>query len=144
MKNKKLLRIRPTIRLTLVLVLTVISSSTAALAVRQYKVATLPERTLRKWAKITVMPVFPTESKNRKSQGVAVAEVQIDELGNVSKVEVLEAPDPPIAKALIVAIKQWKFEPGKDDSDGKPIRMQGKLTFYFVIEGQTAQVKNPN
>jgi TonB family protein len=46
---------------------------------------------------------------------VAVGGVQINERGEVTSVNVLEAPDESIEKALADALKQWKFEPAADN-----------------------------
>jgi TonB family protein len=125
------------------LTLLMLAFSAEALADGQYRVATVPEKTLRKWAKVVVMPTYPPESKKNNAQGVVVAELSIDETGTVKKVEILESPDDAIGKAVTNATKQWKFEPAIDDSTGKAIRLAGKLTFYFVIEGTAAYVRNP-
>ena len=109
----------------------------------QYKVATVPEKTLRKFAKTVVMPVYPDASQRDGAQGVAVAKLDINEEGTVNKVEVLEAPDDAIANALVTALKMWTFQRPIEDSTGKPIRLAGKLTFYFVIENGRGVVRNP-
>jgi TonB family protein len=109
----------------------------------QYKVATVPEKTLRKFAKVTVMPDYPPDSKRNGSQGVVVAELNINEEGVVEKVEILEAPDDSIGNAVSKATSRWTFEPAIDDATGKAIRLKGKLTFYFVIDSSGAYVRNP-
>lgn len=109
----------------------------------QYKVATVPEKTLRQFAKTVVMPEYPDASQRNGIQGVAIAEVNIDEEGAVKKVEILEAPNEAIGNAVVMAIKKWKFERPVDDSTGKAVRLSGKLTFYFVIENGRGIVKNP-
>lgn len=109
----------------------------------QYKVATVPEKTLRKFAKTVVMPQYPDASQRDGAQGVAVAQLDINEEGTVNKVEVLEAPDDAIANALVTALKMWTFQRPIEDSTNKPIRLTGKLTFYFVIEKGRGVVRNP-
>ncbi|MFN2407673.1 MAG: energy transducer TonB [Pyrinomonadaceae bacterium] len=111
--------------------------------VKQYRVATVPERTLRKFAKVVVMPNYPEDSKRKGSQGVAVALLNIDEEGTVKRVEILEAPDESIGDAVIKATQMWKFQPVTEDSTGKAIRLSGKLTFYFKIVAKAAFVENP-
>jgi len=115
---------------------------TAASAM-QYKVATVPEKTLRQFAKVVVMPVYPDASRRSGAQGVAVAELKIDEEGTVQKVQILEAPDDAIGNAVVMALKSWKFQRPVDDSTGKAVRLSGKLTFYFVIENGKGIVRNP-
>jgi TonB family protein len=101
----------------------------------------ISEISLRKRATKSVMPVFPEEARRRKAMGVAVAQVDIDERGEVEQVEILESPDPSIKDAVIAAIKQWKFKPATIND--KPVRIQGKLTFYYVIDDKGARVENP-
>jgi TonB family protein len=125
------------------LVLLALGLSVKASMSVQYKVATVSEKTLRKFAKVTVMPEYPTESKRNGSQGVAVAELSIDEQGGVQKVQILEAPDEAIGNAVVKATSLWTFQPGVEDSTGKAIRLSGKLTFYFVIDAAGAHVRNP-
>ncbi|HKO99601.1 MAG TPA: TonB family protein [Pyrinomonadaceae bacterium] len=124
------------------LLLIAISINVAATA-SQYKVATVSESTLREWAITIVLPTFPEESKKDNSQGVAVAQVTIDEAGAVTRAEILEAPDDAIAEAVKAGTMKWTFQPGTDDRDGKAVRLKGKLTFYYVIENGKAFVKHP-
>jgi protein TonB len=101
----------------------------------------LSEKSLRARAIKSVMPAYPDESKKRGSKGVAVARLEIDEQGDVTQVDVLESPDAHIKRAVTEATSQWKFNP--TTVGGQPVRVQGKLTFYFVIEGADARVENP-
>jgi TonB family protein len=110
---------------------------------RQYRVATVPEKTLRQFARIVVTPEYPDDSRRNGSQGVVVAQLNIDEQGVVSKVEILEAPDDSIANAVSKPTKMWMFQPAIDDSTGKAIKLSGKLTFYFVIDSSGAYVRDP-
>jgi len=105
------------------------------------KLIKVSEISLRKLATKTVLPDFPEEAKKRGAKGVAVAQLEVDEKGDVAQVEVLEAPDPLIKKAVADATKQWKFKPSA--SSGEPVRIQGKLTFYYVIDRNEARVENP-
>ena len=129
-------------RVPLCLVSLVMFSAPAVLGV-QYKVATVSEKTLRKFAKIVVMPQYPDASQRAGAQGVAVAQLDINEEGTVSKVELLEAPDEATGNAVVMAVKLWTFERPIEDTTGKPIRLSGKLTFYFVIENGRGIVRNP-
>lgn len=109
----------------------------------QYKVATVPEKTLRQFAKTVVMPIYPDIAQRNGVHGVAIAQLNIDEEGSVTNVEILEAPHESIGSAVVAAVKKWKFERPIDDSTGKAVRLSGKLTFYFVIENGRGVVKNP-
>ncbi|HVF21761.1 MAG TPA: energy transducer TonB [Pyrinomonadaceae bacterium] len=127
----------------LLLLLFAYASTVVGWTVKQYRVATVPEKTLRKFAKVVVMPNYPEDSRRKGSQGVAVALLNIDEEGTVKKVEILQAPDESIGNAVIKATQGWKFQPATEDSTGKAIRLSGKLTFYFKIVDKTAFVENP-
>ncbi|MGH9849777.1 MAG: energy transducer TonB [Blastocatellia bacterium] len=100
------------------------------------------EGLLRRNASNTIVPGYPAESKRRRAKGVAVAQLEIDESGNVAEIEVLEAPDRYTEEAMIKAVRQWKFPPVT--VGGKPRCVRGKLTFYFVIEQGKATVRSPS
>lgn len=102
----------------------------------------IAEKPLRKMARKTVMPDYPKEARKRGGKGVAVAQLEIDENGDVVKVEVLEAPDPLIYSAVESAVKAWKFNAATVKDRGR-VRVQGKLTFYFIIDKLGARVENP-
>ncbi|HLG17705.1 MAG TPA: energy transducer TonB [Blastocatellia bacterium] len=87
------------------------------------------------------MPDYPPRSAKNRATGVSVTELEINEAGNVERVDVLQAPDEYIEAALINAISRWKFEPSMHK--GRAWRVKGKLTFYFVVERGKARVMNP-
>lgn len=100
------------------------------------------EKSLRKIAVKTVMPTFPDESLKRGTKGVAVIELEIDVQGDVVYAKILEAPDTLTGEATIAAVKQWKFSPTTIGEH--PVKVQGKLTFYFVIDERGGgRVENP-
>jgi TonB family protein len=100
------------------------------------------EITLRKIALKTVMPDFPDVARKRKSRGVAVAQLGINENGDVIEVTVLEVPHPVLTDAVSKAVKLWKFKPLA--MDNKQVLVQGKLTFYYVIDQNgVGRVENP-
>ena len=101
----------------------------------------MPEQGLRGRATKTVVPIYPEESQKNGASGVSVTRIEVDEEGNVTEVEILQAPDRFIETALIEAIKEWKFQPF--DLNGNPRRLVGKLVFYFVIDGGKARVDSP-
>ena len=99
------------------------------------------ETVLRKRATRVVMPAYPARAKKLRAKGVAVGEVEIDGRGEVVSAKALEAPDESIEKALAEALAQWRFEPVVEN--GVSHNVKGKLTFYYVIEGDKFFVKNP-
>lgn len=88
-----------------------------------------------------LMPEYPEISRNRNATGVSVSRIEINESGEVKNIEVLQAPDQYIEAALVKSIGQWRFQPFTQK--GQPRSVRGKLTFYFLIEGGKAFVKNP-
>jgi len=103
---------------------------------------TINEVTLRRSAIRKVMPVFPKEAIKANAQGVAVAQIRLDEKGEVSFAEILQAPHESIAKATADAVRNWAFY-FNFTKDEKPICLKGKLTFYFVVENGTPLVRDP-
>jgi TonB family protein len=105
--------------------------------------AIVPEGVLRNLAKKMVMPEYPAESIKQGIKGRAVAQVDIDKGGNLTQVKIVETPDPRIEQAVVKAIKKWKFGRALAGEDKKSVRLRGKLTFYFVLDGGRARVENP-
>ncbi len=99
------------------------------------------EANFRKLAVKIIMPTYPEQSKKNGASGVAVIEIEIDESGKLSQTKVLEAPDKYIEKNVLSAIKKWEFK--ADSVNGKPVRVQSKLTFYFKIKQSVAYVLSP-
>lgn len=86
-------------------------------------------------------PIYPKESLEKGVSGVAVAEVLIGTHGKVEHVQVLEAPDAHIRKAVADAVTRSTFGPltaGPDSTERR--RIQGKLIFYFRIVGGTGRI----
>lgn len=128
-----------TIATSWILALSIFSKTVAMQGV----VATASEGSLRKIATKIVIPLYPQKSIKRKAKGVAVAQIMINQDGDVSKVEILEAPDSMISTSVTEAVSQWKFRSSKI-KDGPSVTVKGKLTFYFVIDDQgKGRVENP-
>lgn len=105
-------------------------------------VVTVGEDGIRRSAAKTVMPIYPEDARKKGIKGVAVVELQYNGKGDVTNTRILQSPDSATGKAVVDAVKQWKFKPSK--LEGKPISVRGKLTFYFVLNtnGNT-EVRNP-
>jgi TonB family protein len=108
---------------------------------KQPPLAKVPESVFRKLISKFVMPAYPEGALKRAEQGVAVASVQVNEQGNLTDVQILEAPSDDIGNAVLSAIRQCKFNPA--NGEGGPLRIEGKLTFYFAIENGRGIVRNP-
>ena len=102
----------------------------------------ISESGLRRLANKVVLPEFPQDAIRARKAGVAVAALDIDERGVVVKVETLEAPSPSIGAALSRALSHWSFTPPM--AEGAPMKMQGKLTFYFLFRDGRPVVLNPD
>lgn len=103
---------------------------------------TTHEQILRRRAVNAIMPKFPLGALKAKAQGVAVAQVELDKTGEVTAVKILQASHPTIERAMFDAVIRWRFKPFQ--LGGESACIQGKLTFYFVInEDGTGVVKNP-
>jgi TonB family protein len=124
--------------LSLVLTLT----ASAARASAQCTKGTTHEQILRSRAVNAIMPTFPPGALKDKAQGVAVAQVELNEEGEVIAVKILQASHPAIERAMFDAIIRWRFKPFM--ISGKAGCIQGKLTFYFIInQDGVGIVKNP-
>ena len=104
--------------------------------------ATMSEGTFRHLAVSTVRPDFPQEALHAHQSGLAVAEVTVNEQGEISKIDIIEAAAPSLGKALEAAVKQWRFNP--IISDGKPITLMSKITYYFLLVNGKPKVMSPD
>jgi TonB family protein len=99
----------------------------------------LSEPDLRSLVRRSVTPTYPAGSLRARAGGVAVARVNTDELGHVTAVSVLDAPDAAIKASVRQALHEWSFEL-KPKAIGRPYGVVGKLTFYFQIDGTQGRV----
>lgn len=97
--------------------------------------AVLREDALRALATKTVTPEYPADSLKRSSQGVVVVRVGLAVTGKIDLLEVLQAPDPAIARAVRGAVEQWTFSAFVSGATHAPVPAEGKLFFYFQRRG---------
>jgi TonB family protein len=102
------------------------------------------ESGLRKIALEQPLPNYPPESIQRGSTGVAVEQILVAPDGSVANAVNLQAPDQLIATAVRQAVMRWRFPPPTADVGPGPYRMEGKLTFYFEMDGGRPVVRNPD
>ena len=121
--------------------LLVTSLTVSGLPVAPQNFARVPEGVMRKAAKIVVRPKYPPTSRKRGIQGLAVVMVDINEAGDVMDVFVVDAPDQEIGESVVSAVRQWKF--GQLTAEGKPVKLRGKLSFYFSIRDGKTYVSDP-
>lgn len=122
--------------------LIVLSIPAAPVSAQCLKKGSTHEQILRSRTLKAVLPAFPTEALKDGSEGVAVAQLELDETGAVKAVKILQAGHPAIERAVYAAVIQWKFKPFV--ISGVSSCVQGKLTFYFKInEAGEGVVRNP-
>ena len=102
-----------------------------------------PRRTIRigLWSGNVVRPAFPDVSFKEEVTGVVVAWIETDEQGDVVSVTILQSPNKEIGSAVKKALARWRFAP--TTLKGKPVRVAGKLTFYYEIENGVGLVLSP-
>jgi protein TonB len=80
-----------------------------------------------------VNPLYPEAARKERITGVVVVEASIDETGAVKDVRVLESPHEALAQAATAAVRQWRFEPARDQT-GKPVEITWKVTLAFKLQ----------
>ncbi len=85
----------------------------------------------------TVAPQYPDALSGTGKFGTVKLRVSISAEGRVEQVEVLSSFDPAVTESAIIALKQWKFEPGI--RDGTPVPMQVVIPLQFVDEKPQVQ-----
>jgi len=63
-----------------------------------------------------VDPVYPSEAKASGVKGVVIVEARIDTAGNVTDVKVLRSRGAVVDRAVVEAVRLWKFEPPATES----------------------------
>lgn len=82
-------------------------------------------------ATVKKAPYYPNAAKAERLSGSVYVKVVIDEAGNVIDAKVLCGPDL-LAGASLEAARSWRFKP--TELEGKPIKVQGILTFNFTLQ----------
>jgi protein TonB len=62
------------------------------------------------WIESKVEPVYPEDAKQKKIEGTVMLNVDIDQEGNVERVELVSG-HPMLAPAAMDAVLQWKYRP---------------------------------
>ena len=95
----------------------------------------IAEKTLRSHAITAELPIYPEDAVRARKSGVAVAVVEVDTVGRVSHVSILEAPSASIAASVKETVARWRFQPFVRGVTDQATAMRGKVVFYFVIAG---------
>jgi TonB family protein len=90
---------------------------------------TRPPRLLR-----FVSAEYPAAAKERRVSGAVNLMIEIDAKGGVTRVEVLQSPDPVLSAAAAAAAKQFRFTPAEVDGKPAPVRIQYAYNFVIGID----------
>ena len=77
-------------------------------------------------------PVYPPEALEKGIEGVVMMNAVIGMEGNVLSLQVINDPDPALAKAAVEAVKQWHYRPTL--LNGDPIEVVTTITVNFRLE----------
>jgi TonB family protein len=83
-------------------------------------------------AAVAPLPVYPEASVRAGREGKVVVAITVDRDGAVEAASVLEASEAAMKTAVLNTVKQWRFSP-IIGADRKPMRVVGRLVFYFAI-----------
>lgn len=94
------------------------------------------DKQIREFAITSPTPAYPAVSLAKKVTGVVIAEIRTDTKGAPERVEILQSPDPDTGRAVQDAVMRWRFKP-------MGMGMEGKVAFYFRLEGSRGLVLSP-
>lgn len=79
-------------------------------------------------------PVYPGKERADGVEGTVILAVDIDAAGAVTAARVDKAVEghPAFSDAAIAAVKQWRFEPARQD--GKPVAVSVKIPVKFALK----------
>ncbi len=83
-----------------------------------------------------VQPTYPAIAKSARATGPVNVQITVNESGEVIDARVING-NPLLRDAALQAAKQWKFKP--TELSGKPVKVQGIVTFNFTPGNTTAQ-----
>jgi protein TonB len=74
-------------------------------------------------------PVFPSEMRGKKVEGIVMVLFIVDAAGKVNNPRVEKSSHPAFEKPAIDAVKRWKFEPGLKGGQRVPCKMRVPIRF---------------
>ena len=77
-----------------------------------------------------VKPTLPPDTKPSDVVGITAVEVEIDKAGLPSSIKVLKG-NPVAAKAVVIAVKQWRWKPLK--LNGVPVEAVTTIAVNFEV-----------
>ena len=84
-----------------------------------------------------VNPDYPEKAKKLGVQGLEILQAQIDDSGNIFKLESIKTTHPLLSQSAMFAIKQWKYTPGM--VSGKPIKVPLTVMVNYILEKRSQQ-----
>jgi periplasmic protein TonB len=75
--------------------------------------------------------VYPEDAKQARVEGVVEVAVTVDTDGAVAATRVVKSVAM-LDDAAEAALKQWRFEPGRED--GKPVRVEVRISVRFSLK----------
>jgi TonB family protein len=76
-----------------------------------------------------VKRVLPQAPKDQVVQGINIFELAIDTSGNVCNARLLKGDSASLGQLWLATVRQWKFEPPKEN--GKPVAVRMTVTASF-------------
>ena len=86
-----------------------------------------------------VQPVYPTVAKAAGVEGTTQVQVMISETGEVVDASVISG-HPLLRDTSVDAARQWQFK--STEVEGKPVKVQGILTFNYKLAGKSENAQN--
>jgi len=83
-----------------------------------------------------VQPVYPSEARNLKIQGIVAINVIVRKDGTVNVMNV-GGGHPLLAPAAVAAVQQWRYEP--TTLNGEPVDIQAKVYVVFALNNPPNQ-----
>lgn len=102
--------------------------------------ALLPESWARKPAANAVMPTYPDEAASQGISGVVRIRFETNPAGEVVTIKVKPGTDPLLRKAVVKAVRQWKFKPSLG-VERQEVPVFSRLAFRFIIRKGEPQVE---
>ncbi len=75
--------------------------------------------------------VYPSDAQEAGTEGTVFLSIVVDESGAPTQVEVLRSPSPLLAEAAVKAMRESRFEPGRQR--GEPVKVRLQLPIRFEL-----------
>jgi TonB family protein len=80
-----------------------------------------------------VAPIYPPEARKARIQGTVFLRCVIGTDGEVKSATPEKEADPSLVEAAATAVKQWRYEPVRDDQ-GRPVEVTMTITINFRLD----------